>query len=1264
MEIHIQLAGVELGPYSERQVRDYLAEDLLSLTDPARLEGSPAWETVGDALGKLKAPAAPAPVTPVKPAPVAIPPQGTVSAPLPNPEIRKSPLVTTAPLSSNNSKSRDTIRVPLPQIAEALARQTSQGVRKAIPAPTATGQTKSSEKARTSLLTAVSLLAKKSDPNAKAVPAADTPEVETASRPQTVPVTFPKSAESFRTMPMPMGKTTAKKPDLDEKPKHPEQPPAPALIRKPESTGASAKALDPKRTSLLSPVRILPRKPEPAEPSSVSTVAPQTLRTAPMSMVRALPKKTEPWAKAPPEAPPAGTGLIPIEPPPPPDTVRFIPSESVPESEKTAKVPPASPDTLFLKKSLHRTTGSLPALVKALAEKPEGEEVPTEVPVPAETEATPESASEVIAEEPPSTSSPAPSWIRALAQKIGFWKSGEPSLPGESTEIPQPENETTEPVVEKEEPVAGKFKPLTRLPAPETKPLESISSIPQPLTRLPVAPEDLEESEAPPQEPAAKIPRPLTQLPESTNRLPAAREKPLAPITRQLKPLTRLPEPDEKLSEFEGKPLTKQLKPLTRLPESPEILEESEVGSTEETLESSDPEVSSKPTRLPRGVIIGLVVLVVLVGITAIVLSYVRASSVAAGTLLEALKFGKQAELEKVVDFPAVRQALKDEVAAQLGKSGSSPGNSDPTVVLAMIKNSIDYYVTPEMISALAAKPDSLPKTGPGPTLQPSSAAAILAGLNALPVKSQSLVSYNLYVIDLDVAKLDLQSGASGWKLNRIELKANFSMPTDGGGTAAPEDLSTSLAVPVIETYFNEGKAKFQAGDWDGAIAEFSQVLSLDPKQVVAYSNRGMAKSKKADFDGAIADFTQAVSLDPRLAEAFYNRGDAKAAKNDTDGAVADYTQATNLDPKLGMAFYKRGGIRTLKGDYEGAIADFTQDIAVDPNFANAYNNRGYVRRAQNDLDGAIADFTQALAINPKIAGAYYNRALAKEAKADLDGAIIDYNHALDLDPKMTRAYYNRGIAKNTKNDLDGALADYNQALTLDPKLAPALSDRALIKQAKGDLQGALDDFNQALTIDPKLADAYYSRGLIKEQLNDLDGAISDSSRAIDLDPKRAQPYYNRGFAKLVKGNLEGSRADLLKFCEIAPRDPYAAHARLYLWLISMAQNPTGTANQDLSDALQNSWSLGSDDLVTKIALFLLDRTTETDLIAAAASSNPKKEQGQDCEVWYFAGMKRLLAGDKATAIDYFHKCLETGQRDYCEYILAQAELQVLAPNP
>ena len=465
-------------------------------------------------------------------------------------------------------------------------------------------------------------------------------------------------------MPMPMGKTVAKKPDQEEKPKHPEQPPAPASIRKPESTGAAAKAIDPKRTSLLSPVRILPRKPEPVERPSVAPQAPdagasrpaskspQTLRTAPMSMIRALPRKTEPSAKAPAEPPSTDTGLIPTEPAPPPDTVRFAPEDTVPESEKTAQVPPVSSDTLFLKKSLRRTTGSLPALVKALADKPEEETVAlTDAPMPAETEATPEPASEIIAEEPPPESDPAPStsWFRSLAQKVGLWKSGEPSLPEEPTEITEPENETTEPVVEKEESAAGKFKPLTRLPAPETEPPESTSKIPQPLTRLPKAPDDLDEPEEPPVKPASKKPQPL-------KRLPGTEGKSLPPITRPLKPLTRLPDPDEGLSDSEEKPvepITRPLKPLTRLPATEESLADSGPESTAEKLASPDPDASSKPSRLPRFVVIGLVVLVVVVGLTALVLSYVRGLLGGSGESLGGFEVWQAGAIGKRRRFPS-----------------------------------------------------------------------------------------------------------------------------------------------------------------------------------------------------------------------------------------------------------------------------------------------------------------------------------------------------------------------------------------------------------------------------------------------------------------------------------------------------------------------------------------------------------------------------------------------------------------------------------
>jgi len=1325
MEIHIQLAGVELGPYSEKQVRDYLAEGLLSSADPARFEGTATWETVSEVLAKLNKHSVPEPAPPAKlPPPTIAPAEPLANQPLPGPTTslppttRKTSLIATTPLPKTN---RDTIRVPLPQLAKALAKQTTQAIKQGSSAPASTPTqptapepparpastntaplpAKPSDLARTSLLSAVKILAKKSSQDLKAV------STEQAAGQATVPITLSKTSDSLRTMPMAIGRSLARKPESDEKPLT-----AIPAQKSPELPQNAPKGLDKKQTTLLthlakkadaddkpmtnigalpatrspdisaaplklgetkpppSPVKALPKSGEPVEKAAQSTAppttsipaplkSPQTLRTAPMAMVRALPKKEVTDAKAAPASAPFTAAPYLNE--PAAEAVRFVPVESAPEASQTAQSPPLAPEAVINKKLLRRTTGSLPSLVEAMTKKTDEFGAATKEESPkteAASEATVEASTESEAK-PQDTM--LVSWIKSVFGKLGGAKkveSGETPAPESSPEVAEAKDATVK--------LAGKAETVAKVPGPARKTTKLLhrapGAQPEAATKMSEVPEVIQTPLGPVSKRLPPAQKPMGSIHEATDRA----RKPLEPAAETVKlgkpplaPLSKKIDLGKKTPEIETPVLSAKLPPAEKVP-GPESQEKA---MEEPSLESTET-AGAKVSKPRRGLLVGAVVGLILAGgIAAGAYYYVGESQRAANALLQALKDGNQEQLAKTIDFPSVQKALAGEVTAQVAKVEGQNSDTD-AVVSAMIKNSIDYYVTPEAISALVTKSDKLPKPGTGPTLLPPRAAAILNGFNSLPVKSQGLVSPTLYVIDLDAAKLDLQFTSAGWKLERIELKTAFQLPQEPGATAAPVDLGTSMVAPVVETYLAEGKAAFEKGDWDEAIAAFSQVLNIDPKQAIAFYDRGMAKSNKGELNGAVSDFSQAISLDPKMSEAYLSRGEAKAVQKDVDAAIADYTQAINIDPKMAIAFYKRGTIRTQKDDSEGALADLTQSILLDPNQASAYSNRGFVRQAQRDLDGAIADYTQALSINPKLAQTYFNRGSVRAAKADLDGAISDFNKALDLDPKMARAYYQRGNAKNTKNDLDGALADYSQALTLDPKLTPALTDRALTKQAKGDLKGALADFNQALVLDPKIADAYYGRGLIKEQLGDLDGSMADSSRAIDLDPKRPQAYYNRGFAKLVKGNLEGAHADLQKFCELASRNEFADSARLYLWLIEMAQNPNGMANQNLSDALQNNWSQTSDDVVTKIASYLLDRTTEADLIAAAASPNAKKDAGQHCRIWYFIGMKRLLAGDKTAAIDYFRKCVATGQKDYCEYILAQAELQVLAPNP
>src|SRR4051812_8499870 len=87
-----------------------------------------------------------------------------------------------------------------------------------------------------------------------------------------------------------------------------------------------------------------------------------------------------------------------------------------------------------------------------------------------------------------------------------------------------------------------------------------------------------------------------------------------------------------------------------------------------------------------------------------------------------------------------------------------------------------------------------------------------------------------------------------------------------------------SLAQQTAPGSLTTGNAKYAKGDFEGAIADYTQAIEASPKDPVPYFNRGNAKRKKGDLDGAIADYTQTIAIDPKYADAYVNRGIAKRA--------------------------------------------------------------------------------------------------------------------------------------------------------------------------------------------------------------------------------------------------------------------------------------------------------------------------------------------------------------------------------------------------
>ena len=295
----------------------------------------------------------------------------------------------------------------------------------------------------------------------------------------------------------------------------------------------------------------------------------------------------------------------------------------------------------------------------------------------------------------------------------------------------------------------------------------------------------------------------------------------------------------------------------------------------------------------------------------------------------------------------------------------------------------------------------------------------------------------------------------------------------------------TTECIPALDwstTYFYRGRAYYNEGDYDRAIADFDQAIQLQPDDAAAYNNRGLAYAHKGDYDRAIADYDQAIQLQPDLAEAYSNRGNAYADKGDYDRAIADYDQAIQLQPDYTTAYNNRGITYADKGDTGRAIADFDQAIQLQPDYALAYNNRGATYAHKGDHDCAIADYDQAIQLRPDYALAYNNRGLAYADKGDYDRAIADFDQTIQLQPDDAAAYYNRGNAYADKGDYDRAIANYDQAIALKSDHANAYYTRGLAYAQKGEEEKAIADFKKFL----ELSNDLYWRQQAEEQLQAL----------------------------------------------------------------------------------------------------------------------------------------------------------------------------------
>lgn len=288
-------------------------------------------------------------------------------------------------------------------------------------------------------------------------------------------------------------------------------------------------------------------------------------------------------------------------------------------------------------------------------------------------------------------------------------------------------------------------------------------------------------------------------------------------------------------------------------------------------------------------------------------------------------------------------------------------------------------------------------------------------------------------------------------EVNRLSAADFFLIGEEKSGIGnyggAITDYSQAINLdPRNEVYFYQrGFTYDKIGNYSAAIDDYTICIDLYSKKTSLYFQdqhahyyelRAYSRMSKGDYTGAVADFSEAITLNPKWDINYSSRAMARLEINDNAGAIQDLNTVIGWGSTDPLAFEMRGKARLRLHDNDGALMDLNKSIELKPT-ADAYFLRGVLNLGQNNNSGAQADMTKAIELSPKSYSAYEGRASASIGLKDYQGALEDLTTAIGLtdrsatERELARMYSLRGYTYFNLKRLNEGCRDLRRALEL-----------------------------------------------------------------------------------------------------------------------------------------------------------------------------------------------------------------------------------------
>jgi tetratricopeptide (TPR) repeat protein len=165
-------------------------------------------------------------------------------------------------------------------------------------------------------------------------------------------------------------------------------------------------------------------------------------------------------------------------------------------------------------------------------------------------------------------------------------------------------------------------------------------------------------------------------------------------------------------------------------------------------------------------------------------------------------------------------------------------------------------------------------------------------------------------------------------------------------------------------------------------IQGYRTMLQSDPDNAGLHDDLALLSVEAGDFEAALAEFSQSLRLRPDLAAAHYNVGNALLLLRRFDEAETHFRAAIDRSPDyklaqqgLALVHYNLGVLRQQQKQFDAALAEYREALRMSPDLADAHFGVAMVEAGLGHAALAVESLRRALAIRPEWPAAQFELA-------------------------------------------------------------------------------------------------------------------------------------------------------------------------------------------------------------------------------------------------------------------------------------------------